>query len=258
MAIDPKLIDELLREYKKPEDIVGENGLLRQLTKAVLERALEAEITEHLGYEKHDPAGHLSGNTRNGKNRKTLKGDFGELELETPRDRQSTFEPQIVSKRQTRWTGFDDKIISMYARGMTTREIQGHLEEIYGVEVSPALISNVTEAVLEEVKAWQNRPLDEFYPIVYLDALRVKIRDDRQIQNRAIHMAIGVNLEGTKEVLGLWTAENEGAKFWLQVLTEMQNRGVKDIFIACVDGLRGFPEAIEAVYPRTEVQLCIV
>src|SRR5713226_6817455 len=258
MAIDPKLIDELLREYKKPEDIVGENGLLRQLTKAVLERALEAEITEHLGYEKHDPAGQHSGNTRNGKNRKTLKGDFGELELETPRDRQSTFEPQIVSKRQTRWTGFDDKIISMYARGMTTREIQGHLEEIYGVEVSPTLISNVTDAVLEEVQQWQNRPLEELYPIVYLDALMVKVRDEGHIQNKAIYVVLGVDLEGQKEVLGLWVAQTEGAKFWLQVLTELQNRGVKDIFIACVDGLKGFPEAIEAVYPRTEVQLCIV
>src|SRR6266849_308971 len=258
MAIDPKLIDELLREYKKPEDNVGENGLLRQLTKAVMERALEAEITEHLGYEKHDPAGQHSGNTRNGKNRKTLKGDFGELELETPRDRKATFEPRIVAKGQTRWTGFDYKIISMDARGMTTREIQGHLQEIYGIEVSPALISNVTEAVLEEVKVWQNRPLEELYPIVYLDALMVKVRDEGHIQNQAIYVVLGVNLEGQKEVLGLWVAQTEGAKFWLQVLTELQNRGVKDIFIACVDGLKGFPEAIEAVYPRTEVQLCIV
>lgn len=258
MAIDPKLIDELLSNYKKPEDIIGENGLLKQLTKAVLERALEAEMSEHLGYEKHDPAGQHTGNTRNGKNRKTLKGDFGELELETPRDRQSTFEPQIVAKRQTRWTGFDDKIISMYARGMTTREIQGHLEEIYGVEVSPTLISNVTDAVIEEVQQWQNRPLEALYPIVYLDALRVKVRDEGHIQNQAIYVVLGVDLEGQKDVLGLWVAQNEGAKFWLQVLTELKNRGVEDILIACVDGLKGFPEAIEAVYPRTEVQLCIV
>src|SRR6184192_31350 len=216
MAIDPKLIDELLSNYKKPEDIIGENGLLKQLTKAVLERALEAEISEHLGYEKHDPVGQHSGNTRNGKNRKTLQGDFGELELETPRDRQSTFEPQIVAKRQTRWTGFDDKIISMYARGMTTREIQGHLEEIYGVEVSPTLISNVTDAVIEEVKAWQSRPLEEMYPIVYLDAMMVKMRDNGHVQNQAIYVVLGVDREGQKEVLGLWVAQQEGAKFWLQ------------------------------------------
>jgi putative transposase len=258
MAIDKKLIDQLLTDYKKPEDIIGENGLLKELTKAILERALAAEMTDHLGYEKHDPAGHHLGNTRNGKSPKTLKGDFGELELETPRDRQATFEPKIVAKGQTRWTGFDDKIISMYARGMTTREIQGHLEEMYKIEVSPTLISNVTEAVIEEVKQWQNRPLDELYPIVYLDALMVKVRDEGHVQNKAIYVVLGVNLEGQKEVLGLWVAQNEGAKFWLQVLTELKNRGVKDIFIACVDGLKGFPEAIEAVYPRTEVQLCIV
>ena len=258
MAIDKKLIDQLLTDYKKPEDIIGENGLLKELTKAILERALAAEMTDHLGYEKHDPAGHHRGNTRNGKSPKTLKGDFGELELETPRDRQATFDPKIVAKGQTRWTGFDDKIISMYARGMTTREIQGHLEEMYQIEVSPTLISNVTDAVLEEVKLWQNRPLEELYPIVYLDALMVKVRDEGHVQNKAIYVVLGVNLEGQKEVLGLWVAQNEGAKFWLQVLTELQNRGVKDIFIACVDGLKGFPEAIEAVYPRTEVQLCIV
>ena len=258
MAIDKKVIDQLLADYKKPEDIIGENGLLKQLTKAVLERALQAELTDHLGFEKHDPAGHGSGNSRNGMSRKTLKGDFGELDLETPRDRQASFEPKIVAKGQKRFTGFDDKIISMYARGMSTREIQGHLEEIYNVEVSPTLISNVTEAVLEEVKAWQSRPLEELYPIVYLDALRVKIRDSGHIQNQAIYVVLGVNLEGHKEVLGLWVAQQEGAKFWLQVLTELKNLGVKDIFLACVDGLKGFPEAIEAVYPRTEVQLCIV
>ena len=258
MAIDKKLIDQLLTDYKKPEDIIGENGLLKELTKAILERALAAEMTDHLGYEKHDPAGHHRGNSRNGKSQKTLKGDFGELELETPRDRKATFDPKIVAKGQTRWTGFDDKIISMYARGMTTREIQGHLEEMYGIEVSPTLISNVTDAVIEEVKLWQNRPLEELYPIVYLDALMVKVRDEGHIQNKAIYVVLGVNLEGQKEVLGLWVAQTEGAKFWLQVLTELQNRGVKDIFIACVDGLKGFPEAIEAVYPRTEVQLCIV
>src|ERR1700689_1509179 len=258
MAIDKKLIDQLLTNYKKPEDIIGENGLLKELTKAILERALAAEMTDHLGYEKHDPAGHHRGNTRNGNSPKTLKGDFGELELETPRDRQASFEPKIVAKGQSRFTGFDDKIISMYARGMSTREIQGHLQEIYGIEVSPTLISNVTEAIVEEVKAWQSRPLEEVYPIVYLDAMMVKMRDNGHVQNQAVYVVLGVDREGQKEVLGLWVAQQEGAKFWLQVLTELKNRGVKDIFIACVDGLKGFPEAIAAVYPRTEVQLCIV
>jgi len=258
MAIDLKLIDQLLADYKKPEDIIGENGLLKQLTKGLLERALSVELTEHVGYEKHDPAGHNSGNSRNGTTKKSLKGDFGEIELETPRDRNGSFDPKIVAKGQTRFTGFDDKIISMYSRGMTTREIEGHLKDIYGIEVSPTLISNVTEAVMEEVKAWQSRPLDEVYPILYMDALRVKVRDGGHIQNKAIHVAMGVNLEGHKEILGLWTAQNEGAKFWLQVLTDLRNRGVKDIFIACVDGLKGFPETIETVYPCTEVQLCIV
>src|SRR6266851_7615177 len=258
MAIDLKLIDKLLADYKKPEDIIGENGLLKQLTKALLERAMQAEMTNHLGYEKHDPAGHNSGNSRNGGTTKTLKGDFGEMPLETPRDRNGSYEPKIISKGQTRFTGFDDKIISMYARGMSPREIQGHLEEIYKVEVSPQLISNVTEEVMEEVKIWQNRPLDAVYPIVYLDALVVKIREAGHVRNKAIYVAIGVNIQGNKEVLGLWVGQAEGAKFWLQVLTELNNRGVKDILIACVDGLKGFPEAIETIYPHTEVQLCIV
>ena len=258
MAIDLKLIDQLLVDYKKPEDIIGENGLLKQLTKALLERALQAELTEHVGYEKHDPAGKHSGNSRNGATKKNLKGDFGEIELETPRDRNGSFEPQIVAKGQTRFAGFDGKIISLYSRGMTTREIEGHLKEMYGVEVSPALISSVTEAVMEEVKTWQSRPLEEVYAILYMDVLRVKIRDGGHVQNKAIYVAMGVNLAGQKEILGLWAAQNEGAKLWLQVMTDIQNRGVKDIFIACVDGLKGFPEAIETVYPNTEVQLCIV
>jgi putative transposase len=261
MAIDPidtKLIDTLLAGYKKPEDIVGKNGLLKQLTKALLERAMHAELTEHVGYEKHDPAGNNSGNSRNGTSKKKLRGDFGEIDLETPRDRNGSFEPQIITKNQTRFTGFDDKIISMYSRGMTTREIEGHLKEMYGVDVSPALISNVTEAVMEEVKAWQNRPLEQTYAILYLDALRVKIRDGGHVQNKAIYVAIAVNMAGHKEVLGLWASDNEGARFWLQILTDIQNRGATDFFIACVDGLKGFPEAIESVYPRTEVQLCIV
>jgi putative transposase len=258
MAIDLKLIDKLLGDYKKPEDIIGENGLLKQLTKALLERAMQAEMSEHLGYGKHDPAGNNSGNSRNGKTTKTLKGDFGEMPLETPRDRSGSFEPKMVAKGQTRFTGFDDKILSMYARGMSTREITGHLEEIYGVEVSPTLISNVTDAVKDEVIAWQNRPIDAVYPILYLDALYVKIRETGHIQNRAIYVAIGVNMQGRKEVLGLWMGQAEGAKFWLQVLTDLKNRGVQDIFITCVDGLKGFPQAIETVFPKTQVQLCIV
>ena len=258
MEIDKEVIDKLLTNYQKPEDIVGENGLLKQLTKALVERAMEAKLTHHLGYAKHDPAGYGSGNSRNGKSKKTLKGDFGEVEIEVPRDRTASFEPKIVPKGETRFTGFDDKILSLYARGLTTREIQAHLEEIYGVEVSPTLISNVTEAVMEEVRAWQNRPLDTLYPIVYLDALMVKMRDNGVVQNRAVYVALGVTRAGRKEVLGLWSSANEGAKFWLQVLTELKNRGVQDIFIACVDGLKGFPQAIETVYPKTTVQLCIV
>jgi len=258
MPIDNKLIDNLLKDYKTPEEILGDNGLLKQLTKAVLERAMQAESTDHLGYEPHDAAGDNSGNSRNGKSRKTLKGDFGDLPLEVPRDRNATFDPKIIPKGRRRFDGFDDKILSLYARGMTTREIQAHLEEIYQVEVSPALTSSVTDAVIEEVKAWQNRPLDALYPILYLDALQVKARDGAHDRNKAIYLAIGINLHGAKEVLGLWVAQTEGAKFWLQVVTELKNRGVSDIFIACVDGLKGFPEAIETAFPGAQVQLCVV
>jgi putative transposase len=257
-SIDNELIDNLLKNYKKPEDLIGENGLLKQLTKQLLERAMAAEMTEHVGYEKHDPGGNNSGNSRNGKSAKTIKGTFGELALETPRDRNGTFEPQIIEKHQRRFTGFDKNIISLYSRGLSTREIQQHLEEIYGVEVTAGLISSVTDEVIDEVKTWQNRQLDEVYPIMYLDAIQFKVRDNGHVRNKAIYLAIGVTIEGYKEVLGLWIAQTEGAKFWLQVVTELKNRGVTDIFIACVDGLKGFPEAIESVFPQTEVQLCIV
>jgi putative transposase len=258
MEIKKELIDELLKDYQRPEDVIGEHGLLKQLTKALLERAMSAELTNHLGYEKSDPVGHNSGNSRNGSTPKTLKGDFGEMVIETPRDRNGSFEPQIVKKHQTRFDGFDDKILSMYARGMTTREIQGHLTEMYGVDVSPTLISEVTDGVIEEVKAWQNRPLEPVYGIVYLDALYVKMRHEGRVENRAVYVAIGIGLDGQKDVLGLWTSNNEGAKFWLGVLTELRNRGVKEILIACVDGLKGFPQAIENVFPQAVVQLCIV
>lgn len=257
-SIPSELLDSLLSGYQKPEDLIGENGLLKQLTKALVERALEAEMTHHLGHAKHEAVNNPVGNTRNGKSRKTLKGDFGELSIEIPRDRHGSFEPQMIAKHQTRWTGFDDKIISLYARGLTIREIQSHLEELYGTEISSTLISTVTDAVMDEVKVWQSRPLDPIYPVVYLDCIHVKVRDNGSVRVKAVYLAIGINLNGEKEVLGLWISQTEGAKFWLQVVTELKNRGVEDIFIACVDGLKGFPEAIETVYPHATVQLCIV
>lgn len=250
-------LDELLAG-KTTEEIVGPEGLLKQLTKALIERAMNAELSHHLGYEKNAPEGRGSGNNRNGKSRKRVQGDFGSVEIEVPRDRNGTFEPQIVGKHERRFTGFDEKILSMYARGMSTRDIQSHLEEMYRVEVSPSLISQVTEEVMEEVRAWQNRPLEPLYPIVYLDALFVKMRHEGRVENRAVYVAIGISQEGIKEVLGLWTSATEGAKLWLQILTELRQRGVQDILIACVDGLKGFPDAIATAFPQTTVQLCIV
>ena len=256
--INLDLIDQLLKDYKTPDDVLGDNGLLKQLTKAVLERALQAELTHHLGYDKHSPQGKNSGNSRNGTSKKTLKGDFGTLPLDVPRDRDSSFEPAIVPKGETRFEGFDDKILSLYARGMTTRQIQQHLEEIYQVDISPTLISTVTEAVIDEVRAWQSRPLEAVYPVVYFDCLMVKIRDGAHVVNKAIYLAVGLTRQGQKDALGLWVSPNEGAKFWLGVVTELKNRGVSDLFIACVDGLKGLPEAIEAVFPATQVQQCVV
>lgn len=258
MPIRQELLDELLKEYEKPDDLLGDDGLLQQLTKALVERALQGELTHHLGYEKHAGSGKNTGNSRNGSTPKTIKGKRGQVEIEVPRDRQATFEPQLIKKRETRFDGFDEKIISLYARGMTTREIEAHLEEIYGVEVSPALVSAATDAVLEEVRTWQARPLEKVYPILYLDALVVKVRENGRVINKSVYLVIGVNLQGLKEVLGIWIAETEGASFWLGIITELRNRGVEDIFIACVDGLKGFPEAIESVFPRTQVQLCLV
>jgi putative transposase len=258
MATSKELLDELLKDCKTPEDLLGKNGVLKQLTKDLMERMLEAEMTDHLGYDKHALEGRGSGNSRNGTSAKTIQGDHGEVPLDVPRDRNGDFEPQVIPKGQRRLPGFDEKVISMYARGMTTREIQGHLHELYGVEVSSTLISNITDAVLEEVTAWQRRPLGSVYPILYLDALQVKVKDQGAIRNKAIYLALGVGLTGEKELLGLWVSQTEGAKFWLQVLTELRNRGVSDIIIACVDGLTGFPEAIETAFPKTQVQLCIV
>ncbi|MEB8474941.1 MULTISPECIES: IS256 family transposase [Acidithiobacillus] len=258
MTISNELLDSLLADYKTPEDLIGEGGLLKQLTKRLVERALQTEMVEHLGYAKHESVAHPTGNTRNGTSKKTLKGELGALQIEVPRDRNGSFEPRLIPKHQTRWTGFDDKILSLYARGMTVREIQSHLEEMYGTEISPTLISSVTDAVMEDAKAWQSRPLDVLYPIVYLDCIHVKTRDNGAVRAKAVYLALGINLAGEKELLGLWIAQTEGAKFWLQVVTELKNRGVQDIFIACVDGLKGFPEAIETVFPKTAVQLCIV
>ena len=256
-TIDPKIIDQLL-EQTPPEDLLGEHGLIKQFAKAILERALQAEMSTHLGHEPGESVSNEAGNKRNGTTSKTVQGELGKLEISVPRDREGTFEPQLVKKRQTRLRGLDTRIVNLYAKGMSTREIQSHLEEMYGVDVSAGLISNVTDAVNDEIKTWQSRPLEAIYPIIYLDCLHLKIRDEGTVKTKAIYVAIGVNLEGQKEVLGLWISQNEGAKFWLSVLTELKNRGVNDVFIACVDGLKGFPEAIETVFPRAQVQLCIV
>jgi len=258
MTFQPELLDQLLQGYEKPEDLLGEGGILKQLTKALVERCLEAEMKTHLEAQKPQSQAAKPTNRRNGYSKKTIKGEFGEAEIAVPRDRDSEFEPVIVKKHQTRFDGFDDKILSLYARGMSTRDIQAQLQDLYGVEVSAGLISNVTDAVEEERKLWQNRPLERVYPIVYFDALVVKVRQDGRVINKAIHLALAVNLSGNKELLGMWMTQNESSKFWLQVLTELQNRGLKDIFIACCDGLTGFPEAIEALFPKTTVQLCIV
>ncbi len=258
MVIKTELLDELLADYSKPEDLTGEDGLFKQLKKALLERAMNAELDDHLGYEKGDSQGRNGGNSRNGHGTKTVIGGDGSIEISTPRDRDASFEPQIIKKGQRRFDGFDDKIISMYARGMSQNEIRGHLEEIYGVEVSKDLISTVTDAVMDEVRDWQTRPLDGVYPVIIFDALRVKIRDEGLVRNKAVYLALGFTLDGRKEVLGLWIEQTEGAKFWLRVMNEIKNRGVNDVFIAVVDGLKGFPQAINAVFPDTQVQTCIV
>ena len=260
MAEDKALNEALDRLVagKTPEEILGEGGLVAELTKRLMERALEGELTEHLGYEKHAPEGRNGGNSRNGRSQKRIKTGTREIDLEIPRDRDSTFEPKLVPKGQRRLPGFDEKVIALYARGMRTREIQGHLKDLYQVEISPDLISTVTDAVLDDVRAWQSRPLDPVYPIVYLDAIHVKLRTSGHVQVQAVYVALALNLEGNKELLGLWVGEAEGAKFWLSVLTELRNRGVKDILLAAVDGLMGFPDAIASVFPKTQVQLCIV
>lgn len=258
MAITKEILTELLSGYEKPEDLTGKNGILEQLTKALVERALDAELTHHLGYEKGDRESKRTTNHRNGSSRKKLQGETGPMEIEVPRDREATFEPRLIKKGQRRFSGFDQKILAMYARGMTVREIQGFLKDQYGTVVSPDLISDVTDAVMDEVKTWQSRHLEGMYPLVFMDALRVKIRDEGTVKNKAIYVALGVQRDGRKEVLGLWTEQTEGAKFWLKVVTDLKNRGVKRILMAVVDGLKGFPDAIQAVFPETQVQSCIV
>lgn len=258
MAITKEVLDELLKEYRGPEDLIGADGLLKQLTKALIERSMEAELTEHVGYEKHDQREKETSNRRNGKTKKTLRTDQGPLDIEVPRDREGTFEPVIIPKHQREFTGFDDKILSMYARGMSTREISGHLKEIYNVDVSPELISRATDSVKDLLDSWRNRSLDALYPIVFLDAIMMHVRDDGKVAKKALYLALGITTAGKKELLGLWLDQAEGAAFWLRVLNELKNRGVQDILIAAVDGLSGFSEAITTVFPQTEVQVCIV
>lgn len=249
------LANELAKDIKTPEDL---SSLSSMLTKLTVEAALKAEMAHHLGYDKNDPKGNHSGNARNGFSSKTLKGTHGELEIQTPRDRNASFEPTLVKKRQTRITGMDDQILSLYSKGMSTRDIVAAFQEMYGAEVSAGLVSQVTNAVLEEVVEWQNRPLDPVYPIVYLDCIVLKIRQDKRVINKAVYLVLGVNVEGHKDLLGMWISQNEGAKFWLSVLTDLKNRGVQHMLIACVDGLKGFPEAISATFPEAKIQLCIV
>jgi putative transposase len=253
-----ELLDQLIAQCKTREDIVGKDGLIKQLTKRAMERALSGELTAHLGYEAHERAEEPRSNTRNGTTPKTVLLQDGSMELEIPRDRDGSFEPQLIRKGQRRLEVMDQQIIALYARGITTREIQAHLQELYGVEVSPALISTVTAEVSAEVQAWQNRPLDAMYPIVYFDALFVKSRQGGMASNRAVYLALAINLEGHKELLGMWINDSEGAKFWLSIFTELQNRGMRDCLVACADGLKGFPEALQAVFPRASAQLCIV
>ena len=252
------VVDALLAGASTEEEIVGPGGVLSQLTKRLVERALEVEITDHVGYERHQEPPGGAQNTRNGSTPKRLITEHGEVPIDTPRDRDGSFSPKIVKKRQRRFEGFDDKILALYSRGLSTRDIEAHIAEIYGVHVGRDLISRVTDAVMDDARAWQQRPLEDVYPVVFLDALVLKIREGGSVQRRACYLAMGVGLDGSRDVLGMWFQETEGAKFWMQVLSELRHRGVQDILIACVDGLKGFPEAIEAVFPQTTVQTCIV
>ena len=249
------MAEELAKDVKTPDDL---NQLSAFLTKLTVEAALKGEMSHHLGYDKSELEGHNSGNSRNGYSSKKLKGDHGEIDLQTPRDRNSTFEPQLIKKGQSRITGMDEQILSLYAKGMSTRDILATFQEMYGADISAGLVSQVTNSVMEKVVEWQSRPLDAVYPIVYLDCIVLKIRQDKRVINKAIYLVLGINIEGHKELLGMWVSENEGAKFWLSVLTDLQNRGVQHMLIACVDGLKGFPDAINSTFPDAKIQLCIV
>lgn len=250
--------DEELSKCKTMEDLCGKNGLLQKMIGGMVEKLLEQEMTEYLGYEKHERANQKAGNSRNGKISKRVLSSYGPVEIEVPRDRNSEFEPQIIQKRQTTISDFDNKIISMYAKGMSTRDIQAHIGELYGANISPTAVSHITEKVLDVAREWQSRPLQKTYPITYFDAIHYKVREEGKIVSKAAYTCLGIDLEGRKEVLGLWIGESEGAKFWLRVFNELKNRGVQDIFISCMDGLKGMPEAIRAVFPKADVQLCIV
>ena len=256
--VSDEVIDELLAGASTEEEIAGPGGLLAQLTKRLVERAMEVELTDHVGYEPHCEPPDGATNQRNGTTPKTLITEHGKVPLDAPRDRDGSFQPKIVKKRQRRFVGFDEKILALYSRGLSTRDIEAHLQEIYGVKVGRELISKVTDAVMDDVREWAKRPLEDIYPIVFLDCMVLKIREGGTVQRRALYLALGVTLEGERDVLGMWFQETEGAKFWMQVLTDLKTRGVRDILICCVDGLTGFPEAIEAIFPKTTVQTCIV
>jgi transposase-like protein len=258
MAITKEVLDELLKEYKGPEDFYGPDGLIKQLSKALIERMMQAELTEQLGYQKNEPGEKETSNRRNGKSSKTLRTDQGPMEIDVPRDRDGEYDPKVVAKHQRERRGFDGKILSMYGLGLSTRAIQENLKEIYNVDVSPELISRVTDEVKELVEEWRNRPLEPVYPVIFLDALRVNIRDEGHVSKKAVYLALAIRMDGQKELLGMWIERNEGSKFWMGILNELKHRGVQDILIAAVDGLSGFPDAIAAVFPQTEVQLCIV
>lgn len=258
-TISDELVDQLLgNNIKSQDDLFGKDGLLKQLSKQFMERLLEQEMNNHLGYMKHASEGNNSGNSRNGKGKKIVKTGSGEIEIAVPRDRQSEFEPLLIGKRQSYLKGLDDQVLSLYGKGMTTRDIQAHLSELYGTEISRDLISSMTDAVLEDVKEWRNRPLDKVYPIVFIDGFVAKCRLEGRVSNRSVYVVFGINMEGQKEILGLTIGESEGAKFWLQVLTDLKNRGLEDIFILCADGLKGLPESVEAAFPKTTFQTCIV
>jgi len=258
MAITKEVLDELLKDCKGPDEFYGPNGLVKQLSKALIERMMQAELTEQLGYEKSESGEKQTENRRNGKTSKTLRTDQGPMEIEVPRDRNGEFEPKVIPKHQREWRGFDEKILSMYGLGLSTKAIQENIKDIYNVDISPELVSRVTDEVKGLVDEWRNRPLDPFYPVIFFDALRVSIRDEGHVIKKAVYLALAIRLDGQKEILGMWIEHNEGSKFWMGIMNELKNRGLQDMLIAAVDGLSGFPDAISNVFPKTEVQLCMV